>query len=358
MRFLLALHSSTLGAKPYCGFADSYHGITVERRFIGSFGWFWIKALRELGHHVDTVALDHRFTALDHSSLSPWWGVLERRSGLRDLQARRAGRRLVAAARRQKPDIILIDSGYQLQADDMHALRELGIPVVTWLLDDPLRQGWTSIIETFPLYDCIFTFDPAYVQPYRSAGARRAVYLPCACDADIYHPIEPPPDHRYDLAFVGTLTRARSLMLPRLTGFNLNVWTWKPRGSLPPALGRSPAYRGKAFGEDINRIYNESRVVLNFHHEQSLEGTNMRTFEASAAGAFQLVDHRAEIDRLFPGGEIVTFRSFDELSTKARYFIDHPAERRERAAAAAARVREGHTFRHRFLEMVKTLKSL
>lgn len=358
MHFLLALHSSTLGAKNYCGFADTYGNVTVERRFIGSFGWFWIKALREIGHQVDTVVLDHRFTTLDHSSLSPWFGVLERRSGLRDLQARRSGKRLIAAARRTKPDFILIDSGYMLRAGEMATLRTLGIPVVTWLLDDPLRQGWKAFTQTLPLYDCIFTFDPAYVQPYRAAGARRVAYLPCACDADIYHPIEPAVAQRYELSFVGTLTRQRALMLTRLADHNLNVWTWKPRNSLPPTLRGPSIFHGKAFGENINRIFNESRIVLNFHHEQSIEGTNMRTFEAAAAGAFQLVDYRSQIGSLFPNGEIVTFRSFDELYGLIRYYLDHPDERRERAATAAAHARSTHTFRHRFLEMMETLKSL
>jgi spore maturation protein CgeB len=81
---------------------------------------------------------------------------------------------------------------------------------------------------------------------------------------------------------------------------------------------------------------------------------NPRTFELAACQAFQLVDYRSQLPELFEiGKEIVVFNDVNELRDKARYYLDHPDERKTIAQLAQKRVLSQHTYRHRMETMMK-----
>lgn len=55
--------------------------------------------------------------------------------------------------------------------------------------------------------------------------------------------------------------------------------------------------------DEVNRLYNRSRVVLNIHQEQQKDGANPRTFEILGSGAWQVCDANPYIEKMFSAVE-------------------------------------------------------
>jgi len=83
----------------------------------------------------------------------------------------------------------------------------------------------------------------------------------------------------------------------------------------------------------------------------------MRTFEAAGCQAFQLVEYKKEIGKMFKiGKEIEVFYNIADLKKKIKYYLQHPDERDEMAYKAQKKVYAEHTYHHRFEEMFRILK--
>jgi spore maturation protein CgeB len=74
----------------------------------------------------------------------------------------------------------------------------------------------------------------------------------------------------------------------------------------------------------------------------------MRLFEACGVGTCQLTDYREEVVHAFePDTEVVIYRSIDECIEKARWLLEHPAERRKIGLAGQTRALREHTVSRR-----------
>ncbi|MGE5363776.1 MAG: glycosyltransferase [Bacteroidota bacterium] len=103
------------------------------------------------------------------------------------------------------------------------------------------------------------------------------------------------------------------------------------------------------FGLDMLRALNKSKTVFNNHGEVAGDyAANIRMFEVTGAGSCLVTDHKNNINELFePDKEIVTYSSTAECIEKVKWLVDHPAERREIAAAGQKRTLSSHTIKHR-----------
>ena len=115
------------------------------------------------------------------------------------------------------------------------------------------------------------------------------------------------------------------------------------------------------YGDDFVRALSGAAVGLNVHQnfgpggdpERYGTGANMRTFELAGVGTAQLCDAKADVVRHFaPDGEIVLYRSVDELRERARALLADDALRDSLAAAARARALQEHTWAHRVRELL------
>ncbi len=98
------------------------------------------------------------------------------------------------------------------------------------------------------------------------------------------------------------------------------------------------------FGVEYFARLAASKVTWNRHLEMDGAGANMRLFEACGAGACQLVDLRDEVAHAYaPDTEIAVYRSVEECIEKARWLLEHPAQRQAIAAAGQARTLRDHS---------------
>src|SRR5262249_24363784 len=142
----------------------------------------------------------------------------------------------------------------------------------------------------------------------RAAGIASASWLPLACDPDVHRQHDVAKEH--DVAFVGHIFPG-------------------PREELLRAVaGRFPAhFIGRAFSDEMARIYSASRVVVS----RSLRNdVNMRVFEALACGSLLVTNDLAENGQAELFGDrvhLATHREPGEALEAIAYYLARPEER-------------------------------
>ncbi len=113
-------------------------------------------------------------------------------------------------------------------------------------------------------------------------------------------------------------------------------------------------YRGEAWGLDMYRILNRSRISVNYHIQLSGPyANNMRLYETTGVGALLLTDWKQNLHELFePDAEVVAYRSTQECVEQIGSLLSHEADRARIAKAGQARTLRDHTYRSRMKELV------
>src|SRR5690606_16537097 len=110
--------------------------------------------------------------------------------------------------------------------------------------------------------------------------------------------------------------------LDALRDFDLGIWSVH---DVPESL--RPFLRGKALGEEMQRILSASKISVNTHGDFVFYGGNMRLFEVAGAGVFQLAEDLPGVRKWFPtiGDQpmLLTYKDTEDLRAKVRYFLDH-----------------------------------
>lgn len=253
------------------------------------------------------------------------------------------GRKIVACAKAERPDVFLAINGKDIHPLAVKQLSSM-TTTVNWWVDFPeLYEDWKRFLGLYA-----FAFTPTDIRPYERAGifVRK---LPLAVDSRFIQAAMMPAVR--DVCFVGTGYRARARILGALheNGINVDVfgtgWTFP---SHPPVTGNA-----------LFRTYQQSAIGLNIHQNfpAGRYGANMRTFEIPASMCFQLVDYREDLDDLFKTGkEVACYRSERELAERVRYYLDNDSERKRIARAGNRRVRREHTYEHRMRALMRMIR--
>lgn len=350
-------------------FKKEYNKKIINRTFVNHWGWYWMKALEELGHIVIPFPFNQSLILNRHLNLSneflyDLFNRVSERSNWNKIECFFTNQGLIRATKNYRPDLLFIDTGETICPETLRTIAEMKERpiIINWLLDDPFRNpNWGNVIRGLPFYDYLFVFDPYYIGPLKGAGAKDVRYLPLACDPDIHRKFNLDTKEmaklNTEVCFAGTLTSKRVQLFNELNGFDLGLWGWHTK-----ILKKYPTvkrfYRGKAFGEMLSKVFSYSKIVLNIHHEQSVLGVNLRTFEAAGCKAFQLVDYIKEIQSLFTiGEEIITYKSYRELKEKIIYYLKHENEMEEIAQNAQKRAYGEHTYSHRMNLILETIST-
>lgn len=282
--------------------------------------------LEQLGVEVRPVELRRR-------GADPWLG-------------RTLARRLGAALRRHRPDLVLSYKGGELGPELVAAVRPLArARWVNWFPDSPHQLELSLRIGA--AYDRCFLFDTSMVERHRAAGLP-SEFLPLAVDPALWRPLRRAGDAAIPLVFVGTPEPWRDAVLERVADLGLEL-----RGPGRP--------RGPLFGDRLVRLYSRATVALNIHQffgeppaaGRYGTGANQRVFELAAIGCGQLADAKADIARSYdPDREIVLFRTLDEVRERALAMLADPAATAALGARARERTLREHTWRHRLEELL------
>ena len=268
------------------------------------------------------------------------------------------------AAKEYRPALIIVLKGLGIYLETLNRLRsQLGCVIVNFNGDDPhnLYSSNNNVLETIPLYDCVFTWSKSLVAVLLEDGARRVEYLPFGCDSDVSEEVAiTTADYvRYgsDIAFVGTWDRGRENFLESLADLNIGIWGpyWN---RVSRRSGLAKCIRGGLVDVTImEKIYRSSKVVLNLMRPQNHLSHNMKTFEIPAMGGFMLAPRTIEHMKIFDEGKEVAFYDTpEEMREKAIYYTENDKERATMTRLAHQKVISNHSYTNRMRQLIGYLE--
>jgi spore maturation protein CgeB len=243
-------------------------------------------------------------------------------------------------------------SGELVTPATVRTLRSFSVPMVNLALNDKehfvgkikhgLSMGSRDICRYF---DICWTSTEDAVKKYCVEGAI-PIYLPEGANPEIHKPYV--LEKTIDVSFVGQCYGNRSEIISRLKSCDINIETYGygwPNGPLST--------------EDMVRMYSRSRINLGFGgiigHSDTycLKG---RDFEIPMSGGFYLTEYHPELEKVYSlGTEIVTYKGFDDLVEKVRYFLSNPEKAEEIRKRGYERARREHTWEMRFEKIFRLL---
>lgn len=323
------------------------------------------EAFRELGHELETVALDPSAPPAPRllRSLEHWTWLSPRVFAL--------NRRLLETARRQRPDLIWIEKGTYVWPDTLRALkRETGAPIVYHNTDDwhattrLQKMHWRHLLRGLPLYDLYVTSNLYNVHEFERAGFVPVHHMELAANPYLPEPEALSDQERRRLGgpvgFIGHWEPETERLLLHLArnGIELKVYGggWE-KARAAGELGEALQHRG-VWGQEYANAIAAFDIHLGIVSKWNRNHTASRTFQMPAFGAFMIHERNEVVRKLFEEGvEIELFGDADELLEKCRHYLAHPDERRRIGEGGRRRcVESGYFETDRVRELLPALE--
>lgn len=260
-----------------------------------------------------------------------------------------------------KPDLLLFIHDPSYGGYGRKILEKITVPKIGWYVEP--FANLTRLRESSRFFDLYNSFHLKALD-HLSNERIKTGYLCHAVNPKRFYPF---PDSQpvFDLCFVGNFSPWRDEVLKAALGLTKNIAlygpSWLKKGK--SKINRedlAAIYRGeKIVGEELNGLFNSSRIVLSASRIRDSSGLNMRFFEVLAAGACFLTDAPPELERHFIRDKhLVTFDNLEELTLKLKKLLDDPALRKSIAQAGYEQVMAHHTYEHLAKEILSQYDSL
>jgi len=282
--------------------------------------FFWVKALKALGHQVKTFPLTQRQSKLLNNF------------------------KLKKVIQTFKPDQIFLSAGIDKLSPLAKTVFFCGVPP-RYLSPDEIKSASKARLI---VVNCT-----SRINLWKKFSKAKIIALPfSAVDPDYFKPDKVKKD--INLCFVATLFPKRQQQLKKLiqAGINIKIWGWIPPKS-KLLSGLKPFYQGEAWGSQVIDIYQRSKMALNLNPHQMKDGANLRTFEIPACKTLQFID-KINPKYYLAKKEIIVFASPEDLKAKINYLQNHPEKTKKIINAGYEKTINHHTFINRF----KTLMNL
>lgn len=309
----------------------------------------YVEALRAAGQQVVEYPLGAALTFYDSVLLPAGPGQFGKAvSG--ETATAMAADRLAGALYKTRPDVLLLTSGFFLEAELLDLARHDGVKVVLIATEQPYEL--TRELELAQHCDIALLTDPITIDAFHEVTT--AVHAPHAYRPSVHTPGPAVPELACDFAFVGTGYASRMEFLQALDLDGLDVLlagNWQSLDEDSPLRSFIPhAPEDCLDNAQTVDVYRSMRCGLNLYRREAETparaagwAVGPREIEMAAIGAFFLRDPRPEGDELFPG--LPTFTSAGEASEQLRWWLDRD-DAREAAAQKARAAIAGRTFDH------------
>lgn len=229
----------------------------------------------------------------------------------------------------QESHVMLVIKGNGIPPE---LIKRLPCKTILWYQDDIFATEHASkhIAHNGCAFDVVYSFDKMAIDQYRKLGVKNPQWLPLAMSPAVHRKIFL-TKKKYDISFIGNIYPNRRTLLERLAKrFNLVVT--------------------QAFMDDMVKILNESKIVLNLGVGPT--GIQQRVFEAMGCGSFLLTNEIPEESKLFKDLVHLVYFNDANIEELAAYYLSHDEEREAIALAGYRAVNNGHTFLHRIQKML------
>lgn len=338
----------------------------------GSRGLSYKNAFEKNGCEVVPFDLDKFFPSGRNKGSNGFFSKIFSRM-IRMKNIRRFNAEFVSFAIKLNPDLIFVLKGSEISPKSLAEIKRWCTSLIFQLNPDdffPPRypaNKWKWVIESIPLYDCVFTHKTYSLRrELMEKGANRVEYLPFGYDGEINKPAklsdEEKKSYEADIVFIGSPEKERNLILEKIAdaGYDLKIYgnEWeKVPGSenFKKCFVKKPVY-----GEEMAKVYAGAKIVIAFMRRGDRDLSNPRMFEVPACGAFMAVERTREVLRFFEENkEVVCFENFEELKPKLDFYLSREEERKKISTAALEKMRkENWTYEGRAKRVLEVFDSL
>jgi spore maturation protein CgeB len=215
------------------------------------------------------------------------------------------------------PDFIFVSKGELVSPRILKKINSMNIPLVNWIGDG--MWEFDLIKKIAPFYNHFFTFDTETINQLSLIGIKNGVYLPFGFDTLLNREFDADDNGYYisDVAFVGTPTAERLVLLSYMSKLNINIKIWGPKSW--EKTDYSSFYMGKPiFGNEMYYAYSQAKLVINVHYGFGIDvipkynGINHRVFEAFGVGTYCLSNYQNDMNHTF-SSELITYNNYEEM---------------------------------------------
>lgn len=264
-----------------------------------------------------------------------------------------ASRNWFASLKAFGPDIILVEDAPNILAEYIKKARSLGKPIFYYEISPPHGAGARDVLLSFRHVDEVFCIDREWSKYIKHFFGKEIHFLPLAANPEDFYPL-PEEKKIYDLAYVASVPEQSPDGLLRANLINSipekykvavagNGWRYWLR-YFPKLENRIISYSAISAGE-LNRLYNQSEIVLNFHSTMHAASISPRIFEAGLAGVFQFTDFREDLKYLGIDKYCALFAYPEDIGKALEMWIHRKKERQEMAGNLRKIVLENYTWR-------------
>jgi spore maturation protein CgeB len=315
---------------------------------------------RQRGYEYELVDEDKFLSPLRTSFI---WKVAYRILGRRPLSYWALNRTLLEAARRFRPDIVLVSGGAFISANTLKYIKqETWATLINYATDDPFRRAMSTgrLRDSVALYDIYACTKKGVMEDVKEAGCKKVIYIRFAYQPAGHFPEKPKTSEEKarfgsDVAFVGGCDGDRvpffETLIRAVPSVRLNLYGgyWNRHRLL------RRYHRGCAFGREYRLTLGGTKIAVNLVRRSNRDDHVMRTFEIPACGAFMLAERTdAHMELFEEDREAAFFGSAEELAEKVKYYLAHEAARQRIAEAGYRRVTsDGNRYSDRLLEILR-----
>ena len=105
------------------------------------------------------------------------------------------------------------------------------------------------------------------------------------------------------------------------------------------------------FGEEMSKLFNRSKIVLNIHSEEFLD-TETRIYESLGCGAFVISEKLSSENPFIPNMHYIEVNNIDEMKNQINYYLDNPIERENIAQNGYKEAKNKHSYQKRAEQLV------
>lgn len=274
-------------------------------------------------------------------------------------------------------DVVIKHSG--LGVDDTALEEEVlsakndGALVIFWDVDAPatLARVESDIHDPFrrciPAYDAVFTYGGGspVITKYMNFGARGCHPVYNALDPDTHFPVDPDPQYRCDLLFVGNRLpdrerRVEQLFLKVAEAMPEKNFVLGGEGWGDKKMPTNVRWIGHVPTGMHNTLNCSAQIVLNINRESMAEvgfSPPTRVFEAAGSGACLICDSWPGLEEFFvPEKEILVAHSSEDI---VRYLQTYgPTKTASVGAMFRRRALKDHSYKQRALRVHAVLREL
>ncbi len=332
---------------------------------IGQTGSHRLRAMEDLGCHVSGISTIT--TASASREGRPWNRILRKILGPGDFAC--VNMRIVENLERAAYDVLWLDKALTVTKDTLLSAGKIRpeCKIVGYSPDDMyVRHNQTrEFLSHLPFYNIYFTTKSYNVFELKALGCRRVKFIGNGFDPHTHRPMPVSGEAREHyggaVGFVGTFEQERARSMLKLAKSGIDVRIWGNDWNKFRFENKNLRIEGKAiYDDEYGLSICAFDINLGFLRKCNRDLQTTRSVEIPACGGFMLAERTDEHLSLFEEGkEAEFFSTDDELLEKVKYYLAHPDERKQIAAAGLNRcLRSGYSNKNRMREMLDQVQEL